>query len=178
MLNHGKVIQLYIAVVLVPGYSPTLCDPMDCSLPCSSVLGISQERLQEWVAISFSRDLPDPGIEPMPAAFAGGFFTTKPSGKPLYIHICSFQMPSRDRLLQDMEYSSLCYTVGLCYLSIFYIVVIIKLLIYPSSLKFLMDYLKLCSPILPLGYIQIGNMRQRILTMVKELNWQKLYNTT
>ena len=146
---------------------------------CFSVLGISQERLQEWVAISLSRDLPDPGIEPVPPAFAGGFFTTKPSCKPLYvyIHICSFQMLFHYRLLQDIEYSSLCYTVGLCCLSIFYIVVIIKLLIYPFSLKFLMDYLKLCSPILPLGYIQIGDMRQKILTPVKELNWQKLYNT-
>ena len=146
---------------------------------CFSVLGIFQERLQEWVAISLSRDLPDPGIEPVPPAFAGGFFTTKPSGKPLYvyIHICSFQMLFHYRLLQDIEYSSLCYTVGLCCLSIFYIVVIIKLLIYPSSLKFLMDYLELCSPILPLGYIQIGDMRQKILTPVKELNWQKLYNT-
>ena len=34
---------------------PTLCDPMDCSLPGSSVHGISQERILEWVAISFSR---------------------------------------------------------------------------------------------------------------------------
>ena len=41
-----------------------LCDPMDCSLPCSSVHGIFQARLLEWVAISFSRDLPDPGIKP------------------------------------------------------------------------------------------------------------------
>ena len=34
---------------------PTLCDPMDCSLPGSSVHGISQARVLEWVAISFSR---------------------------------------------------------------------------------------------------------------------------
>ena len=33
---------------------PTLCDPMDCSLPGSSVLGIFQARVLEWVAISFS----------------------------------------------------------------------------------------------------------------------------
>ena len=33
---------------------PTLCDPMDCSPPGSSVHGISQARLEEWVAISFS----------------------------------------------------------------------------------------------------------------------------
>ena len=34
---------------------PTLCNPMDCSLPGSSVRGIFQARLLEWVAISFSR---------------------------------------------------------------------------------------------------------------------------
>ena len=33
---------------------PTLCDPMDCSLPGSSVLEIFQARVLEWVAISFS----------------------------------------------------------------------------------------------------------------------------
>ena len=34
---------------------PTLCDPMDCSLPGSSVHGILQARILKWVAISFSR---------------------------------------------------------------------------------------------------------------------------
>ena len=33
----------------------TLCDPVDCSPPDSSVRGISQARILEWVAISFSR---------------------------------------------------------------------------------------------------------------------------
>ena len=33
---------------------PTLCDPMDCSLPGSSVHGICQARVLEWVAITFS----------------------------------------------------------------------------------------------------------------------------
>ena len=32
------------------------CNPMDCSLPGASVQGIFQERMQEWVAISFSRE--------------------------------------------------------------------------------------------------------------------------
>ena len=35
----------------------TLCDPMDCNLPVSSVRGIFQARIQEWVAISFSRGI-------------------------------------------------------------------------------------------------------------------------
>ena len=33
---------------------PTLCDPGDCSLPGSSVHGIFQARVLEWVAIAFS----------------------------------------------------------------------------------------------------------------------------
>ena len=35
----------------------TLCDPIDCSMPDSSVLGISQARILEWVAVSFSRGI-------------------------------------------------------------------------------------------------------------------------
>ena len=39
---------------------PILCDPMDCSLPGSSVHGIFQERVLEWVVISFSRGSSQP----------------------------------------------------------------------------------------------------------------------
>ena len=39
---------------------PTLCDPMDCSPPGSSVHGIFQARVLEWVAISFSRGSSQP----------------------------------------------------------------------------------------------------------------------
>ena len=48
------------------------CDPVDYSPPGSSVPGISQARILKWDAISFSRDLCNPGIEP---ASPGGFFT-------------------------------------------------------------------------------------------------------
>ena len=43
---------------------PTLCNPMDCNPPNSFVYGIFQSRILDWVAISSSRDLPDPGIKP------------------------------------------------------------------------------------------------------------------
>ena len=43
---------------------PALCDPVDCSPPGSSVDGISQARILEWVATSIPRDLPDPESEP------------------------------------------------------------------------------------------------------------------
>ena len=39
----------------VPQSCPTLWNPMDCSLPSSSIHGIFQARILEWVAISFSR---------------------------------------------------------------------------------------------------------------------------
>jgi len=56
-------------------------NPMDCGLPGSSVHGISQTRTLEWVVISSSRDLPNPGTEPVTSLLAGEFFTTEPRGK-------------------------------------------------------------------------------------------------
>ena len=41
--------------VLVVQSCPTLCDPMDCSLPGFAVYGFLQARILEWVAILFSR---------------------------------------------------------------------------------------------------------------------------
>ena len=63
----------------------TLCDLRDYNLPGSSVHGIFQARLLEWVAISFSRGSPDLGTELVSLvspALAGRFFAT---GKPIVI---------------------------------------------------------------------------------------------
>ena len=54
------------------------CDPVDCSPPGSSVHGISQARILEWVAISFSRGFPDLGIKPQsPALQADSLWTER-----------------------------------------------------------------------------------------------------
>ena len=61
---------------------------MDCILPGSSVHGIFQVRIQEWVAFSPPEDLPNPGIKPeslVSPELAGGLFTTAPPGKPHYL---------------------------------------------------------------------------------------------
>ena len=58
---------------------PTLCDPMDRSLPGSFVHVILEARILEWGA--YFRGSFDPGIKhtsPAALAFAGGFFTTEP----------------------------------------------------------------------------------------------------
>ena len=51
--------QVFIVdlVVLAAQLCLTLCDPMGCSLPGSSVHGILPARILEWAAISFSRDI-------------------------------------------------------------------------------------------------------------------------
>ena len=59
-----------------------LCDPVDYSLPGSSVHGILQARILEWVAISSPGDLPNPGIEPRSPALWANSLPSEPPGKP------------------------------------------------------------------------------------------------
>ena len=68
---RAKLLQLW----------PTLCDPVDYSRPQSSIHGILQERILEWVAVPSTREFPDPEIKRvslMSLALADGFFTTSP----------------------------------------------------------------------------------------------------
>ena len=76
---------VYICCGVCAQSCPTLCDPMDCSPPGSSVHEIFQARILEWVAIPTLGDLPNPGIQPVflaCPALAGRFFTTVPPGVP------------------------------------------------------------------------------------------------
>ena len=54
---------------------PTLCNPMECSLPGSSVHGTSQARILEWVATSFSRRSSRLRVRSGVSYFAGRFFS-------------------------------------------------------------------------------------------------------
>ena len=66
---HAKSLQL----------CPTLCDPMDCSLPGSSVHEFYRQEYWSGLPFPSPGDLPDPGIEPgslTSPALAGRFFTT------------------------------------------------------------------------------------------------------
>ena len=62
------------------------CNLMDRSLPGSSVHGILQARILEWVAFDPPEDLPDQGINLVSPALAGGFFTTELLGKLLSLY--------------------------------------------------------------------------------------------
>ena len=74
---------------------PTLCDPMDSSLPGSSVHGIFQARVLEWVTISFSRGSSWPKDWTQVSCIAGRHFTlwaTREAHRVfliLHYHVCS-----------------------------------------------------------------------------------------
>ena len=62
-----------------------LCNPVNCSPPGFSLHGIFQARILEWVAISYSGDLPNLEMKPTSLAspaLAGRFLNTAPPGKP------------------------------------------------------------------------------------------------
>ena len=79
-----------VMCVLVAQLYLTLCNPVDYSLPGYSVHGILQARILEWVAISYSGDLPDPGVEHAslmsPSTWQVGSLPLAPPGKPLITH--------------------------------------------------------------------------------------------
>ena len=62
-------------LMLVTQSCPTLCDPVDCSLPGSSVHGIFQARVLEWVAIPFPRGSSQPRDRTLVSCITGRFFT-------------------------------------------------------------------------------------------------------
>ena len=64
---------------------PTVCDPVDCSLPDFSVHGILQARILELIMeLPFPSpgDLPHPGIKPGSPALEADALTSEPPGKP------------------------------------------------------------------------------------------------
>ena len=66
---------------------PTLCDPVDCSLPGSSVHGILQARILEWVAISFSRGSSQPRDQTQVSHIAGRYSTLWATREAPYDHM-------------------------------------------------------------------------------------------
>ena len=71
--RERECVSVCVCVCVYAQSCVTLCD---LSPPGSSVHGISQARILEWVSITFSRGSADSGIESSPPALAGGFFTS------------------------------------------------------------------------------------------------------
>ena len=69
---RAKLLQLYL----------TLCDPMDYSLPGSSVHGILQAKILSVLPFPFPGDLPNPGIKLRCPALQVEFLASKPPENP------------------------------------------------------------------------------------------------
>ena len=80
MLSLGAV-----SICLVAQLCPTLCNPVDCSPPDSSVHGILQARILEWVAISSPEDSPDPEIKSGSPALQEGSLPSEPQRSPDWV---------------------------------------------------------------------------------------------
>ena len=64
----------------------TLQDPVDCGPPGSSVYGIFQARILEWIAIPFSSGSSGPGMEPGSPILQVDSLPSEPPGKPKKLH--------------------------------------------------------------------------------------------
>ena len=73
--------------VLVAQSCPTLCNSLDCNPPGSSVHGILQASILEWVVISFFRRSSPPRDRTWFSCIAADSLLSEPPGKPLLDHI-------------------------------------------------------------------------------------------
>ena len=88
------------------------CDPMDCSLPGSSVHGILQARILEWVAIPFSRGSSRPKDQTQVSCIAGRFFTIRAT-RETQINYNSFLKRKKKSIRKNIRLVKT-YLVGYC----------------------------------------------------------------
>ena len=89
------VLDVSIVIKLSQSVCQTFCHPWGCSLPGSSVHGILQARILEWVAISSFRGSSQPPDWTQVSCTAGGFFNPDPLGKP-HVYLCFLYRSSKN----------------------------------------------------------------------------------
>ena len=77
MCLHAHLLQLCL----------TLCNPINCSPPGSSVHGILQAKILEWVAVPSTGDLPQPGIQPTSPALQAHSLPLSYQGSPRWKYL-------------------------------------------------------------------------------------------
>ena len=82
--------------VLLVQSCPTLCDPMDCSLPGFSVHGIFQEEYWSGLPFPSPADLSNPGSEPRTPALVCKFFTAELPLTYMSVKPCAFNNSSSE----------------------------------------------------------------------------------
>ena len=96
-LTHSFSIYIYMCMCAKSLQSyPTLSDPMDCSPPGSSIHGILQARILEWIDISSSRGSSRPSDRTQVSCIsciAGGFFSAGLPGSPSFTYTHTHMHP-------------------------------------------------------------------------------------
>ena len=82
-------VMVVVLEVLVTQSGPSLCDPMDCSLPDSTVQRILQARILEWVAMPSTTGSSNPGIKPRSPTSQADSLPAELSGKPIEVLRCN-----------------------------------------------------------------------------------------
>ena len=100
---HRNIIHI-ICVCLVAQSCPTLSNPIDCNPPGSSVHGILQARILEWVAIPFSRGSSQPRTELRSPADS---LPAEPQGKPKDTGMGSLSLLQQIFLTQELNWGLL-----------------------------------------------------------------------
>ena len=80
--KHICEVHKCVCAYLVAQLCPTLCNPIDCSLPGSSVHGILYARILEWIAILFSNRSSWHRDQTQVSCIAGEFFSLPHQGSP------------------------------------------------------------------------------------------------
>ena len=83
----------------------TFCDPMDCSLPASSVHGIFQPRVLEWAAVSFSRGYSQPRDWTRVSRIAGRCFTIWVTREATWSHLVASESLNVHGINYDPKFS-------------------------------------------------------------------------
>ena len=94
---HVKAICAWLQLCL------TLCNPMDCSLPGSSVHGILQEEYWSGLPCPPPGDLPNPGIEPRTPTLQVDSLPSEPPGKPQNSGVGSLSLLQGSFLTQKLN---------------------------------------------------------------------------
>ena len=100
-LSTGYTLQSTCASAKSTQSCLTLCDPMDSSPACSSLHGILQARILEWVVIPFSRGSSQMRDWTQVSCIAGGFLPCEPPGKPIKVYTSHIIHMEREGLIQS-----------------------------------------------------------------------------
>ena len=103
--STGSVfVDVQPVLFLVAHLCLTLCDRMDCSPSGSSLHGILQPKILEWLPCPPPGDLPNPGIEPRPPTLHVDSLPSEPPGKPMNPGVGSLSLLQGVFLIQELSW--------------------------------------------------------------------------